>query len=125
VAEIKQIIKSKGHLRVLVEGQYRARIVEMLESDPFFEAYVEAYPIKTGKRGVRTQMMSALMRTLKDLFEEYGSMTPRMSKELVFGALSSDDPVFLSEYIAANLPIHVDAKQQVLRKAAPPAASSS
>ena len=116
VAEIKQIIKSKGHLRVLVEGKYRARIVKLVDNDPYLTADIEAYPMKSHKRGTSAQMLSALMRTLKDLFSEYGSMTPRMTKDLVFSAMGADDPLFLSEYIAANLPIHIDDKQQVLEE---------
>ncbi|MCL2068381.1 MAG: LON peptidase substrate-binding domain-containing protein, partial [Oscillospiraceae bacterium] len=115
VAEIKQIIKTKGHLRVLVEGQYRARVVSFIEGDPSFEAIIEPYPMKA-MRGTGGRMMSALMRTLKDLFEEYGMMTPRMTKDLVVGAQTADDPLFLSEYIAANLPINVDDKQLVLEE---------
>ena len=116
VAEIKQIIKTKGHLRVLVEGQYRARIANMVGSDPYFTADIEEYPMKNHKKGTGTKMLSALMRTLKDLFEEYSNMTPRMTKDLVFSAMGADDPLFLSEYISANLPIHIDDKQQVLEE---------
>ena len=116
VAEIKQIIKSKGHLRVLVEGLYRAKIVGTVNVEPYFTADIEEFPMKSYKRGTSAQMLNALMRTLKDLFEEYGGMTPRMTKDLVISAMGADDPLFLSEYIAANLPIHIDDKQQVLEE---------
>jgi ATP-dependent Lon protease len=115
VAEIKQIIKSPNHLRVLVEGIYRARALEFTEQEPFYEVMAEEYPLKSQK-GVSGNMIDALMRTLKDLFQEYSMMAPRMSKDLVFHAVASDDPVFLSEYIASNLPIHVDDKQMVLEE---------
>ena len=115
VAEIKQIIKTQGHLRVMVEGHYRARIAEMTTQETFLEAMIESYPTKS-VRGSRSRMISALMRALKDLFEEYSAMTPRMTKELVFGAMSADDPLFLCEYIAANLPIQTEDKQEVLEE---------
>jgi len=115
VAEVKQIIKSDNHLRVLVEGQYRAKVVEVTSSDPFFEAVVSEYPLRSAK-GTAKSMMDALMRTTKDLFKEYSVVAPPMSKELLLNALNSEDPVFLSEYIAANMPIHTDDKQAVLEE---------
>lgn len=115
VAEIKQIIKSRDHLRVLVEGHYRARLVEIVEDEPYFEAIVEEYPAKSHKSVAKT-MLDALMRTVKDLFEEYSMMTPRMTKELVFSASAAEDPMFLAEYIAANMPISTEDKQAVLEE---------
>ena len=119
VAEIKQIIKSGAGLRVLVEGRYRAQLVRIIDDDPFFSAEIEDYPLKPLKN-VRRHMLDALMRTLKDLFEEHGSMTPRMTKELIFNAVVADDPIFLSEYIAANLYIHSDDKQSILEESSVP-----
>ncbi len=115
VAEIKQIIKTQNHLRVLVEGRYRARILHIEEEEPYFIAEVEEHPLKSG-RSAGKKMINALMRTLKDLFQEYSMMTPRMSKDLVFNALAADSPEFLTEYIAANMPIHTDDKQMVLEE---------
>jgi len=115
VAEVKQIIKTQNHLRVLVEGRYRARILRIEEEDPYFVATVEEYPLKSS-RSTNQKMMSALMRTLKDLFQEYSMKTPRMSKDLVFNALAAENPEFLTEYIAANMPIHTDDKQMVLEE---------
>jgi ATP-dependent protease La len=113
VAEIKQIIKTQGSLRVLVEGQYRARLLDMTETEPYLEAVVEEYPITPPKK---TKMVSALVRTLKDAFEDYASKTPRMTREFTLGAAASEDPVFLVEHIASNLPIHTQDKQSILEE---------
>lgn len=115
IGEIKQIVKSQNHLRVLVEGLYRARSLEIADKGSFFEALVEEYPLKASK-GTGKKMLDALMRTLKDLFQEYSMMSPRMSKDLLLGAMASDDPVFLSEYIAANLSINTEDKQAILEE---------
>ncbi len=77
VAEIRQIIKSGGGLRVLVEGLYRAKLVELRDENTHFTTIVEEYPTKPLTN--RARMTDALMRTLKDLFEEHSSMTPRMT----------------------------------------------
>jgi len=115
VAEVKQIIKSQNHLRVLVEGQYRAKMIELIETEPYFEVMIEEYPLKSSN-GASKNMTDALMRTVKDLFDEYSTMTPRMTKELMFNAMTSDSPLFVSEYIAANMPIYTEDKQMILEE---------
>ena len=116
VASIKQVLKSqndKNVLRVLVEGIYRGRVLEVTSTSPYFLAKVEEYPLKSTR--IRKSMMcDALMRTVKDLFEEYCYLTPKMPRELVAGAMVSDDPVYLAEYIAANILIKVEDKQKIL-----------
>ena len=69
VAEIKQIIKSQDHLRVLVAGGYRARLVEFVEDEPHFVATVEEYPTKT-YRNVSGTILDALMRLSKNPLAE-------------------------------------------------------
>ena len=119
VAEVRQIIKTQSdNLRVLVEGLYRAKIVEMSSEDPFFEAVVEQVPLKRG-RILKTALSDALMRTVKDLFEEYCYLTPKMPKELMTNVLMTEDPVYLAEYIAGNIPLKVDDKQKILEESSP------
>ena len=115
VAEIKQIVKASGSLRVLVEGQYRARLLEMLEEEPYLEGLVEEYPTAAIK-SASSKRIDALMRTVKDLFQEYTDIAPQLSKDLVFNAMTAEEPLFLSEYIAANMHIHTDDKQMILEE---------
>lgn len=119
VAQVKQIIKSQGGTwRVLVEGMYRAKCMEIVSEAPYFEGMVEPFPLKI-TRSVKSAMCDALMRTVKDLFEEYCFLTPRMPKELVINALVSEDPVHLAEYIAGNMSMEVEDKQTILSQSDP------
>ncbi|WRS28261.1 endopeptidase La [Oscillospiraceae bacterium MB08-C2-2] len=115
VGEVKQIIKSQNHLRVLVEGLYRARTLKILEDEPYFEALIEEYPVNSA-RGGKKSMLDALLRTVKDLFEEYSSLTPRMPKDMLINAIASENPEFISQYIAANMPIKTVDKQKILEE---------
>lgn len=118
VSQVKQIIKSQsGTWRVLVEGLYRAKMQEIVQETPHFEAIVQAFPLKPLRR--RTTMCDALIRTVKELFEEYCYLTPRMPKELVVNALVSDDPVHLAEYIAGNMQMETADKQTILSQSDP------
>lgn len=116
VAEVRQILKSSGNtLKVLVEGLYRARTVSLLSKEPYWTARVEEYPLKNPK--IRNTLLSdALMRTIKELFEEYCYLTPKAPKEIVMNVFSAEDPAFLVEYIAANLPLRLEDKQKLLEE---------
>ncbi len=119
VAQVKQIIKSQGGTwRVLVEGLYRGKLLKVSQSEPYFQGEVIPFPLKT-TRSIHSAMCDALMRTVKDLFEEYCYLTPRMPRELVINALVSDDPVHLAEYIAGNIQMEVEDKQAVLSQSDP------
>ncbi len=119
VAEVRQIIKTQSdNLRVLVEGLYRAKTLAVQSEDPYFEALVEQAPIKRG-RILKTALSDALMRTVKDLFEEYCYLTPKMPKELMTNVLMTEDPIYLAEYIAGNIPLKVEEKQKILEESSP------
>lgn len=119
VAQVKQIIKSQsGTWRVLVEGRYRAKLLEVTSESPYFEGLVADYPLKK-TRSLKSAMCDALMRTVKDLFQEYCYLTPRMPRELVVSALVSEDPIHLAEYIAGNIQMEVEDKQTILSQSNP------
>ena len=63
----------------------------------------------------RTQC-EALVRSLKDSFEEYLSFSPQLSKDVVYNIISSDNPLFLSEYMPANLLLKYEDKQTILNE---------
>lgn len=118
VAQVKQIIKSQsGTWRVLVEGLYRAKMQEMISETPYFEVMIIPFPLKPLRK--KSAMCDALMRTVKELFEEYCYLTPRMPKELVVNALISEDPVYLAEYIAGNIQMETSDKQTILSQSDP------
>ena len=116
VAEIKQVIKitDKG-LRVMAEGMYRAKIAKVRETSPYF--VMDIRPFNTRRIPADSdEMVSALMRTVKNLFREYCDLSPRMPKDIVLGVISEEDPAMLSEYIAGNVQFTVDEKQSVLEE---------
>ncbi len=120
VAEVRQILKMPGDsLRVLVEGLYRAKLVDILQEDPFMSAMVEELPLKTIRTKNQKDTAEALMRTVKDLFEEYSYLTPQMPKDYMLNVMASEDPVYLCEYISGNLMLKTGDKQRILEESAP------
>ena len=119
VAEVRQIVKSTNNsLRVLVEGLYRARVLNIVKEEPFFKAEIDEMPMMR-PRILRSAMTDALMRTIKDLFEEYCYLSPKMPQEMVANVMMSDDPIYIVEYIAGNIALPVNEKQKILELSSP------
>ena len=116
VAEVKQVLRVSDELvKVLVEGKYRAKLTELDATGDFLLSAVRPAPVRAGKteEGVETE---ALLRALKSGFDEYLGMNPRLGKDVVFTIVSSDDPMFLSEYMPANLLFRYEDKQAVMNE---------
>ena len=115
IAEIKQVLRVSDDLvKVLVEGKTRARLLELNDGD-FLQASVRPVPVRGIGADKRTQT-EALVRSLKDYFEEYLSYSPQISKDVVYNIVSSDSPLFLSEYMPANLLLKYEDKQTILNE---------
>ncbi len=119
VAEVKQMIRTNSEgLRVMVEGLYRAKTVKIVTDDPFFMADVRPLPVKELKLDDQ-DMASALIRAIKDQFEQYTQLSPKMPREILINVMSEEDPSHLVEYIAGNIPLSVEEKQEVLTQSNP------
>ncbi|MBP0980974.1 MAG: LON peptidase substrate-binding domain-containing protein, partial [Oscillospiraceae bacterium] len=119
VAEIKQVIRVSGSgLRVMAEGVYRAKMTKVHDDEPFFVVDVKRSPTRNVPKD-SDELTSALMRTVKTLFQEYCDLSPKMPKEIVLGVLVASDPEMLAEYIAGNVPFTVEEKQTILEQSHP------
>ena len=116
VAKVKQILKAQSEsVRVVVEGQYRARMCELISTEPFYEAMCEEMPMLPVKEG-KHLTVDAYLRVVKDLFEEYCFYAPKMPKDLVVNIIGAEDPVFVSEYLSQNLGFSLEDKQMILEE---------
>ena len=116
VAEVKQVLRVSDELvKVLVEGKYRAKLTELDITGDFLLSAVRSAPVRAAKpeEAVETE---ALLRALKTGFDEYLGMNPRLAKDVVFTIVSSDDPMFLTEYMPANLLFRYEDKQAVMNE---------
>lgn len=113
VAEVRQVLKLHDNvIKVLVETQYRAKTVEIAGNEHII-ATIKPYPL----RKVRTQSaekVEALVRTIKDSFDKFLSVSPKISKEVISNVFLIDDANELCEYIASNVIFKVEDKMTVL-----------
>ena len=79
VAKVKQMLKlPDGNIRVLVDGQYRAKLDSLISDSPYFLASISAIEEVPAEI---TPDVQALMRTALALFEEYQNLTPKNNSQ--------------------------------------------
>ena len=112
VAKVKQMLKLPGdNIRVLVDGQYRAKISKIIQEVPYFLASVEK--IEEPRRP-KTPEQIAAMRTILNLFNEYLSANPKMSADIFHGVESIEEPGRLADIVASNMELKPEEYQKVL-----------
>ncbi|MGL4343916.1 MAG: endopeptidase La [Cellulosilyticaceae bacterium] len=111
IVHIKQIVKLKPPLiKVLVEGETRAKIIEVQESQ-YMEALIEEIQEEEVEQ---SPQIEALMRTIGELFEKYAKLNTKLSMDMVYGILGGESPVEIVDLIVANMPLEVKKKQVIL-----------
>ena len=114
VSTILQMLKlPDGTVKVLVEGQQRARVNRIEDGETFFsanvtpvEAVVDATP--------KSSEIEALRRAVMQQFDQYVKLNKKIPPEILTSISSIDDPGRLADTIAAHLPLKLDNKQAVL-----------
>lgn len=113
VAKVKQMLKMPGdNIRVLVDGQYRAKIEKIVQEVPYFLASVERIPEPQEKTKDPEQI--ARMRTVLNLFREYLETDPKMSSDIFHGVESIEEPGRLADIVASNMDLKPEEYQKVL-----------
>lgn len=118
ISKVKQLLRLPGDtIRVLVEGLERAKIMEYLSDDPYYEVKVRECPNPRPK--VRDSETEALVRQVISNFEKYAKLSNRVSPDTTFTLTTIDDYARLSDVIAANLVIKLEEKQSILNELSP------
>jgi len=106
---VQSVRMPDGNIKVLVEGVERARASEINDEDGFFVATV-----KTSNAELpTTPATEQLVGRVHQLFEQYGKLQQSLNQEAT-AALRMDEPAKLADVIAANLPLGIEEKQQLL-----------
>lgn len=116
VAEIRQTLKTPDNImRVLVEGLYRAKIKETIIEDGMIKCTVKKLPDYSRVKPDQVDV-TAIVRSVKSIFETYGELVPRMPKELISSIMCQNDPYKLFENIAYNMNLEFHDKQMLLEE---------
>ena len=111
VASILQLLKLPDNtVKVLVEGNQRARIVHFLSSEDYFTAQV----IENDEENLDERESEVLVRSLTTQFDQYVKLNKKVPPEILTSLSSIEDPSRLVDTIAAHMALKVDEKQKVL-----------
>lgn len=111
--KVRQILKIPGDsIRVLVEGKHRALLHRITDEDPFLVSDIELLPEIDIQRA--TKRDQAMLRQAQELFMDYTTLVPQMASDVVMQVMGATNPVSLSDYIAQNVQLHFEKKQQLL-----------
>ncbi len=113
VSTILQMLKlPDGTVKVLVEGQQRARVNRIDDGETHFSANVT--PVEASEGGEKGTEVEALRRAVMQQFDQYVKLNKKIPPEILTSISSIDDAGRLADTIAAHLPLKLDNKQAVL-----------
>ena len=111
IASILQMLKlPDGTVKVLVEGNQRARILEFIDVETHYDG--SAQQIEEQKS--ESSETEAMRRALMTQFDQYVKLNKKIPSEIITSLGGIDEAGRLADTIAAYLPLKLEQKQDVL-----------
>jgi len=111
LANILQLLRlPDGTVKVLVEGEHRARINHYVDTEDYFSAEVESLISEP----VSSDEGEALMRSVLAEFDQYVKLNMKIPPEILTSLTGIDDPARLADTISAHLSLKLEDKQNLL-----------
>jgi ATP-dependent Lon protease len=112
LANILQLLKlPDGTVKVLVEGAYRVRVGEFLETEAFYRSAPQR--LEEGEMADDRET-DLFMRSALSMFDHYVKLNKKVPPEVLTSLASIDDPSRLADTMAAHMSLKLDEKQKVL-----------
>jgi ATP-dependent Lon protease len=99
-----------GTVKVLVEGQKRARIRQFISEEPYFSVEIDELEDETAE----TPEAEALVRSIQSIFESYAKLNKKIAPELVSAVAAISEAGKLSDTVVAQLNLKFPDRQQLL-----------
>jgi ATP-dependent Lon protease len=108
----KALKQADGTLRIVAQGLGRFRIVEIVQTEPYLKARIEAVAESDAGDDVEVH---ALARSVTSLFQNVVALSPALPDELATVIANVDGPGALADLVAASLPsLPLALKQELL-----------
>jgi len=111
IASLLQMLKlPDGTVKVLVEGNHRARILDLIDSETHFSGRAsQVLPDTTDNPEAE-----AMRRAILTQFDQYVKLNKKIPPEIITSLGGIDDAGRLADTIAAYLPLKLEQKQEIL-----------
>merc|ERR1712054_368103 len=111
LANVLQMLKlPDGTVKVLVEGITRVSLKDIKDTNDYISSAYSEYPDKSTK----PEESKALVRAITEQFDDYVKVNKKISKEVTSSVAQIEDPIKLSNTVAAHLSIKINEKQELL-----------
>jgi ATP-dependent Lon protease len=109
---LKTLTMPDGSTTAILQGKKRFKIEAVIESEPYLKAKVSSFDKRASAKSDKN--FKALIATIKDLAIQIVNKSPQIPSEAAFAIQNIESPVFLVNFISANLNIAVPEKQKLL-----------
>ncbi|GET41835.1 endopeptidase La [Microseira wollei] len=121
LAVIQRVVRLPvGPIQLVVQGQERVKIEQLLKQDPAYEVEFRRLPKLTPEAaiaaGTKSQTLEALNGAIKSLWREAAAINPNFPEEILAMLLHSDDPMELAYETTTLLQQEVPQMQAVLEQ---------
>lgn len=111
IASLLQMLKlPDGTVKVLVEGNHRARILGLIDSETHFSGRA----LQVSSDTEDNSEAEAMRRAILTQFDQYVKLNKKIPPEIITSLGGIDDAGRLADTIAAYLPLKLEQKQEVL-----------
>jgi len=112
ISSIVQLMRlPDGTIKVLVEGEVRAEVIEFIDHDDHHSAEIDILMTPSIEDD---REIEVLCRSVISQFDQYVKLNKKVPPELLSSLGNIDDPSRLTDTIAAHMTIKLDQKQQIL-----------
>ena len=99
-----------GTVKVLVEGQKRARLTEFKDLEDYFSAEYEELDFLSPA----DPELEAMMRSIVDRFERYSKLNKKVPQEILSSINTIEEPGKFADTVAAHMVLKLEDKQDLL-----------
>ncbi len=107
---LKMLKFPDGSTRIVCQGQYRARLINVVQTEPYLVGEVEPYE-EVVEEGVE---LDALVHHVNRFFQRMVDQSQQIPEELQVAAINTREPGRLADLLASSLPFTIEEKQNLL-----------
>src|SRR5210317_2356416 len=113
LGQVVQMLKlPDGTVKVLIEGQVRARLIDLDYTEECIFASLQELP----DQETDSPEQEALMRSVNNTFETYANLSKKIPAEMVTSIAGVEEPGRFADTIVAHLTVQISDKQEVLEE---------
>jgi ATP-dependent Lon protease len=109
---LRMLIMPDGNTTIIIQGQKRFRIKEVVQEEPFITAKIDILSDNLPDKGKKE--VKALIQSLKDSASKVLKLNPDIPQDAQFAISNIESPSFLTHFLSSNLNVEVKDKQSLL-----------